>query len=62
MKRKDLIKHLNQYGCIICREGSKHSIFINPINEFKAAVPRHVGLKNNTCKEICKQLGIPQPL
>lgn len=61
MKRIDFIKYLINNKCILYREGSKHSIFKNLNNDFKTAVPRHSELKNNTCKEICKQLEIPSP-
>ena len=61
MKRVDLIKHLNIYFCFLYREGANHSIFINPVNNYKTSIPRHKDLKNNTCKEICKQLDIPIP-
>ena len=61
MKRKDFIKFLYDNNCILYREGSKHTIFKNMQNEIKTAVPRHTELKNNTCKEICKQLEIPNP-
>ncbi|MBS3999443.1 MAG: type II toxin-antitoxin system HicA family toxin [Desulfobulbaceae bacterium] len=61
MKRNDFIKYLNSFDCILYREGAKHSIFKNLKNDYKTAVPRHNELKNNTCKEICKQLEIPNP-
>lgn len=61
MKRNKFIKYLSKYNCILLREGAKHSIYKNLSNEYKTAVPRHNELKNNTCKEICKQLEIPSP-
>ena len=61
MKRKDFIKYLNDNNCFLYREGSKHTIFKNQGNDFKSSIPRHNELKNNTCKEICKQLEIPTP-
>ncbi len=61
MKRVDFIKHLNIYSCFLYREGVNHSIFRNLVNNYKASIPRHKELKNNTCKEICKQLDIPIP-
>jgi hypothetical protein len=30
MKRKDLIRHLNEHGCQFVREGAKHSWWMNP--------------------------------
>ena len=29
MKRKDLIRHLEEHGCEFLREGSKHTIYVN---------------------------------
>ena len=61
MKRNDLIRHLSYYSCQLYREGAKHSVFINLNNNLKSSIPRLNELKNNTCKEICKQLEIPYP-
>jgi hypothetical protein len=30
MNRKDLIRHLEAYGCLLWREGKKHTIYHNP--------------------------------
>lgn len=56
MKRKELLKHLNYYGCILVRDGRKHSIFENQTNDKHAPVPRHPELKDLICIEICKEL------
>ena len=61
MKRKDFIKFLESNSCSFLREGANHTIYINIINSYKSSIPRHTELKNNTCKEICKQLEIPSP-
>jgi predicted RNA binding protein YcfA (HicA-like mRNA interferase family) len=29
MKRTDLLRHLQQHGCVLLREGGKHSVFVN---------------------------------
>ena len=31
MKRKDLISYLFLYGCVLEREGKKHTVFYNPL-------------------------------
>ena len=41
MKRRDLLRHLRQHGCRFVREGSDHSIWQNPVNGNRSAVPRH---------------------
>jgi hypothetical protein len=60
MKRTDFIKYLGTHECILLREGGKHSIFINNRNGKISSIPRHHEIFENTCKEICKQFGIPQ--
>lgn len=61
MKRKEFIRHLEAQGCILLREGGKHSIYKNPVNGYLSAVPRHPELKKFTCLEICKQLELRPP-
>jgi predicted RNA binding protein YcfA (HicA-like mRNA interferase family) len=61
MKRSQFIKHLEQNGCFLLREGANHTIYKNSKNGYQTAVPRHSELKNIVCKEICKQLDIPKP-
>jgi len=59
MKRNAFIKYLKENGCILAREGSNHSLYINPINGKKSTVGRHLELSNLMCKVICKELKIP---
>ena len=59
MKRRQLIKHLKKHGCILRREGSKHTIYINPANKQTTAIPRHIEIANRLAKKICKDLDIP---
>ena len=61
MKRNLLLKYLKEKGCQLHREGNNHSVFINPKNKKKTAVPRHPDIRENTAFDICKQLGIPKP-
>ena len=61
MKRKALIAYLNRSGCSLAREGSRHSLFVNPGNGQVSAVPRHPEIRDMLVKEICKDLGIPYP-
>ncbi len=62
MKRNKLIKHLKNNGCTLAREGSKHSIFKNSSIGSLTTVPRHPDIKENLCRKICKDLGIPDIL
>ncbi len=53
MKRHQLIKHLKKHGCVLLREGAKHSIYQNPINNRQSTVGRHRELSDLLCKSIC---------
>lgn len=61
MKRRKLIKYLLAHGCQLHREGSRHSIYINPVTQHKEAIPRHDEVNTFTMKKICKNLGAPVP-
>jgi predicted RNA binding protein YcfA (HicA-like mRNA interferase family) len=61
MKRRDLISHLRKEGCILHREGSKHSVLFNPENGHMATVPRHREIDAILVRKICRQLDIPLP-
>lgn len=61
MKRRDLLRHLEHYGCRLLREGSDHSIWMNPANGHRASVPRHREINEFTAKRICQQLDVPLP-
>jgi hypothetical protein len=60
MKRKQFIAYLNQNNCVLKREGSNHSVFINTKTGIKTTLPRHAELEDRLCDIICKQLGIPK--
>jgi mRNA interferase HicA len=59
MKRRDLLRHLQSYGCELLREGAKHSWWQNPTLNRRSAVPRHTEINENLVKKICRDLGIP---
>jgi predicted RNA binding protein YcfA (HicA-like mRNA interferase family) len=61
MKRKDLILHLEAYGCEFLREGGNHTIYVNRIAQKSSAVPRHREINNFLVRKICRDLQIPQP-
>ncbi len=60
MKRSTFIKYLKVHHCILLREGSNHSIFVNKKNQKQTSVGRHNELSDLLCKKICKQLEIPE--
>ena len=58
MKRKQLVRELEQAGCVLHRHGARHDIYRNPINGRKAPVPRHSEIRDSLYRLIRKQLGI----
>ena len=61
MKRRDLERHLRDYGCEFHSSGREHDMWINLTTLVQDAVPRHKEIKLGTVRSICKQLGIPIP-
>jgi len=61
LKRVDLIRHLEAHGCVLVREGAKHSVYYNPAAQRTSTVPRHREVKNGTARAVCRQLEIPKP-
>lgn len=59
MKRHELLRHVEESGCRLAREGSRHSIYENPQNGRKAPIPRHMEIDNRLARKICIQLEIP---
>lgn len=60
MKRRDLIKHLTDNGCILLREGGKYSVYQNPTNQKETPVTRHPEVADFAARKICKALEVPQ--
>ena len=61
MKRRVFISHVRNKGCVLHREGTKHSVFFNPENGHLAAIPRHREIVISLAKKICRQLDISLP-
>jgi len=56
MKRTDLERKLRIAGCYLKREGSSHSIWINPKMGVTEAVPRHTDIKEPLARKILKNM------
>ncbi|MCP2520729.1 type II toxin-antitoxin system HicA family toxin [SCandidatus Aminicenantes bacterium Aminicenantia_JdfR_composite] len=56
MKRKELIKKLNEMGCILIRHGKRHDWYQNPKTKICQPVPRHNEIKDSLAKHIMKML------
>jgi predicted RNA binding protein YcfA (HicA-like mRNA interferase family) len=62
MKRRELIRHLERFGCVLVREGAKHSRYINLADPRRTStVPRHTEIDDLLARKICHQLGVPAP-
>ncbi len=61
MKRRDLIDHLGKEGCVLHREGARHSVYLNVENGHMATVPRHREIDISLVRKMCRQLDIPIP-
>jgi mRNA interferase HicA len=58
MKRSELIRQLEQAGCILHRHGSRHDVYLNPVKGLMQPVPRHNEIDNQLVRHIKKYLGI----
>jgi hypothetical protein len=56
MIRRQLEKRLRIAGCFLKREGSSHSLWINPKTGIIEAVPRHLEIKEPLARKILKSL------
>jgi len=60
VKRRELVRHLETYGCHLLKEGRKHSRFVNLADKSRqATLPRHREIADFLARAICRQLGIP---
>ena len=51
MKRRELIRHLERFGCVLLREGAKHSRYVN------LADPRRIGTGHEAALTDAERLG-----
>jgi predicted RNA binding protein YcfA (HicA-like mRNA interferase family) len=56
VKRRDLIKYLQENGFYLLREGGNHSIYTNDIKIIP--IKRHRQFDRITANELCKQAGL----
>jgi predicted RNA binding protein YcfA (HicA-like mRNA interferase family) len=61
VKRRALVRHLEEHGCDLFREGGNHSIFVNRTAGKTSAVPRHSEINDDLAKKICRDLAVPAP-
>jgi len=56
MKRTDLIRRLEQTGCVLIRHGAKHDWYRNPKTGVSQPVPRHREIKEFLAGHILRKL------
>ncbi len=61
MKRVDLIRHLEAYGCEFLREGGRHTIYVNRAHQTSSSIPRHREINSFLVRKICRDLRVPEP-
>ncbi len=59
MKRIDLVKAIEEFGCVLVRHGSKHDWYRNPATGISQPVPRHREIKEGLARHIIKMLSSP---
>jgi predicted RNA binding protein YcfA (HicA-like mRNA interferase family) len=57
VKRVDLIRVLEEMGCILVRHGGKHDWYRNPGTGVSQAVPRHREVNERLAQAIIRMLG-----
>lgn len=56
VKRRDIVKYLEENGYVLLREGKKHSIYHN--GDTTVPIKRHRLIDRITANGLCKQAGL----
>ena len=56
MKRADLIKAIEESGCVLVRHGGRHDWYRNPVTGVSQPVPRHREVKEPLARRIIRLL------
>ncbi|MBI2816889.1 MAG: type II toxin-antitoxin system HicA family toxin [Acidobacteria bacterium] len=56
MKRRELVRRLEELGCVLIRHGAKHDWYQNLETKVAQPVPRHAQIKDHLAKHILKLL------
>jgi predicted RNA binding protein YcfA (HicA-like mRNA interferase family) len=56
MKRRELIRRLEEMGCQLIRHGGKHDFYQNPKTKVAQPVPRHGEIKEPLARHIIRML------
>jgi mRNA interferase HicA len=61
MKRRELVRHLQAEGCVLLREGKRHSVYLNKQQNKVSTIPRHSEINDFLTRKICLDLKIRMP-
>ncbi len=56
MKRKDLIRIIEGFGCVLLRHGAKHDVYHNPTTGMTQPIPRHQEINEALAKKVIRDL------
>jgi len=56
VKRRDLIKKLEETGCVLIRHGGRHDWYQNPRTKISQPISRHREIKDSLAKHVIKML------
>ena len=59
MKRRDLIRTIEEMGCLLLRHGGRHDWYQNPETKMCPPVPRHREINESLAKHIIRKLATP---
>jgi hypothetical protein len=60
LKRRNLIRHLEDHGCQLLREVAT-TRYVSRAAKKTSSVPRHNEINNDLARKICKDLDVPPP-
>jgi len=59
MKRTELVRKIEQLGCVLIRHGGKHDWYQNPNTNVSQPIPRHREINEHLAQHILKVLENP---
>jgi mRNA interferase HicA len=61
VKRRDLIRKIEEQGAVFIRHGGKHDWYQNPHTKVSQPVPRHTEINEHLARNILRKLSGGQP-
>jgi predicted RNA binding protein YcfA (HicA-like mRNA interferase family) len=56
MKRKELVRQIEKFGCLLIRHGGRHDWYQNPTTKISQPIPRHSEINERLAQHIIKML------